>query len=194
MAKTKTPTEEKFEKIDFNLFEALEAIDRKDYGYYDILTEEQKKKFSPYMMLIWASSISNKQLQKKSLIQTNSIANKYFFNENIQKHPKLQWLMLCASGLGVGKQYHQWIPHIREKVSKLQDDTKNNEIHEYYKKIYPTVDKELIEEISNTFLKIHKKKMYLSKQFPNMKLDDIELLNELTNDFEIEKYKQENGE
>ena len=34
MARTKTPADEKFEKQDFNLFEAIAAIDKKDYGYY----------------------------------------------------------------------------------------------------------------------------------------------------------------
>lgn len=57
MAKAKTPIDEKFEKIDFDLFEALAAIDRKDYGYYDRLTEEQQRKFSPYMMVRWMSSM-----------------------------------------------------------------------------------------------------------------------------------------
>jgi len=35
MAKAKVSADEKFEKQDFDLFEALSAIDNKDYGYYD---------------------------------------------------------------------------------------------------------------------------------------------------------------
>jgi hypothetical protein len=44
LAKVKTPVDEKFEKQDFNLFEAITAIDKKDYGYYDRLTPEQTTK------------------------------------------------------------------------------------------------------------------------------------------------------
>ena len=50
MARAKTPTDEKFEKQDFNLFESIAAIDKKDYGYYDRLTSEQQRKFVPFMM------------------------------------------------------------------------------------------------------------------------------------------------
>ena len=32
MARTKVPTDEKFEKQDFDLFEAITAIDKKDYA------------------------------------------------------------------------------------------------------------------------------------------------------------------
>ena len=37
--KKNTPVDEKFEAQDFNLFDALTAMDKKDYGYYDRLTE-----------------------------------------------------------------------------------------------------------------------------------------------------------
>ncbi len=43
MAKATTPVDEKFEKQDFDLFEALNAIDNKDYEYFDRLTPEQQK-------------------------------------------------------------------------------------------------------------------------------------------------------
>ena len=47
---TKTPIDEKFEKQDFNLFDALLALDKKDYVYIDKLNAEQQKKFVPYIM------------------------------------------------------------------------------------------------------------------------------------------------
>ena len=55
--KNSTPKDEKFEKTDIDLFDVLAAMDKKDYGYYDKLTEEQKKKFVPYMMVLWMSCI-----------------------------------------------------------------------------------------------------------------------------------------
>lgn len=194
MAKAKTPTEEKFTNIDFNLFEALEAIDRKDYGYYDRLTEEQKKKFVPFMLVQWISTVkANTKIQQYYLLATNDFANRYLFNENIQKHPKLQWMMLCTAGLG-SKQFHQWIPQIKEKVIKLKESPNKDDIFEYYKKIYPSTDASLLKEIAEEFVNIYKRKTYLANEYPAMKLDDIEVLHGLVSDDDIKQYEQQQGD
>lgn len=193
MAKAKTPTDEKFEKVDFDLFEALAAIDRKDYDYYDTLTEEQKKKFTPFMLIKWSSAIkANSKLQSYYICASNDLANKYLFNENVMKHPKLQWLMLCTIGLGT-KQYHQWIPQIKESVSKLKDKPKSDEISEYYNKIYPNIDKALLKEISDTVCKDYSRKHFFAQEFPSMKMDEIEVLNAIVSDNEIKRYEEEKG-
>lgn len=130
MAKAKISTDEKFEKVDFDLFGALAAIDRKDYDYYDRLTEEQQRKFNPYMMVRWMSSIKgNSALQQYHVLSTNEFANTHLFGEFVSKHPKLQWLMLCASGLGNGKQFHQFL-----KNNKLDDNNRMN----FLSTVYPT--------------------------------------------------------
>ena len=118
--KPATPTDEKLDNQDFNLFEALKALDRKDYDYYDKLTPAQQKKFVPYMMLLWMSAIKgNEGISRYYIMATNEYANKHYFNEYVQKHAKLQWLMLCAASPGLGGHLHQWIPSIKDKVSKL---------------------------------------------------------------------------
>mgnify|MGYP006275440093 CR=1 FL=1 len=194
MTKAKTPIDEKFEKQDFDLFEGLAAIDRKDYNYYDRLTDEQKKKFVPYMMILWTSAIKgNKDLQAYYLQSTEYHANKYLFNENIQQHPKLQWMMLCAASPSMGKQFHQWIPHIRTAVSKLSEGAKVKEVKEYYKKIYQGTEDKLITEIAELYVSQQNKKVYLAERFPHLKYDDIELLNELTTDEEIAEYERDLG-
>ena len=130
MAKATTPKDEQLEKQDFDLFEALAAIDKKDYGYFDKLTEEQQRKFSPYMLVRWMSGIKgNTALQQYHVLSTNEFANTHLFGEFISKHPKLQWLMLCASGLGKGKQFHQFL-----KNNKLDD----NDLINFLSKVYPT--------------------------------------------------------
>jgi len=52
MAKEKLSADEKFEKVEFDLFDALAAIDRKDYSYYDRLTPEQQKKFVKALIIM----------------------------------------------------------------------------------------------------------------------------------------------
>ena len=192
MAKQKLATDEKFTNVDFNLFEALEAIDKKDYGYYDRLTLEQRKKFSAYMMIIWASSVNGAN-QKNQLKSVANAANPYFFDENIGKSPKLQWLLLCAASLGKGKQFHQYIPHLENKVVKLQKKAVLSEVREYFKKVHPNVDAELIEEISKLYTEQQHRKVYFAEKFPNLKFDEIDLLNELLTDEEIKKYERDYG-
>lgn len=194
MAKEKLSQDEKFEKVDFDLFEALAAIDRKDYSYYDRLSHEQQKKFVPFMMLHWVSAIKgNRDIQSYYLQSTDYHANKYLFNEQVQKHPRLQWLMLCAASPGVGKQFHQYIPHIKDRVSKLKDHAKHKDIKDYYKKIYPRESDSLIDKITDQFVAKHKKKMYLASRFTEMKLDEIELLSDIISDEDIEEYEKSLG-
>lgn len=194
MAKEKVSKEEKFEKVDLDLFEVLAALDKKDYAYFDKLTEEQQKKFVPFMMIHWMSAIKgNEGLSRYYVMSTNEYANKYLFNEVVQKHPKMQWLMLCASSPGLGKQFHQWIPHISSQVSKLKSPAKAKEIKEYFAKIYPKTDSNTLQEFAEEFVRDHKRKVYLSEVFPNLKIEDIETLNQIVTDSDIEQYEKDRG-
>lgn len=194
MAKEKVQADEKFENQDFDLFQALIAIDKKDYGYYDRLTVEQQKKFVPFMMLHWVSAVNGgKDIQSYYLQSTDYHANKYLFNENVQKHPKLQWLMLCSASPGVGKQFHQWIPHLKDKVAKLREKPKTKEIKEYYKKIYPRASDSDLTLLSEGYVDEHRKKMYLANKFPTLKFDEIETLSGLITDQDIEDYEKDWG-
>jgi hypothetical protein len=192
MAKQKLTTDEKFTNVDFNLFEALEAIDRKDYGYYDRLTPEQQRKFSAYMMLMWVPSVKG-VYQSTYLQRTNEIANKYIFDEVVQDNPKLQWLLLCASSVGKGKQYREYVPSLSIKVVKLQEKAELDSVKKYFTKLHPNVDSELIDEITKLYTQQQHRKVYLAEKFPHLKLDEIELLNELTTDDEIQEYERLSG-
>lgn len=190
----KTASDEKFQDVDFPLFEAIAAIDRKDYNYFDSLTNEQQKKFVPYMLLHWISSVkSSIALQQFHLLSTAEFANKHMFNENIMNHPKLQWMMLCAAGLGQGKQFHQWIPHIKEKVSKLKEVATMKDTQDYYTKIYKNLPENELKELSTSFVKKQTRKVYLAETFPNLKFDEIEILNDIVTDDQIKKYQEETG-
>jgi protein-tyrosine-phosphatase len=192
--KKSIPVDEKFEAQDFNLFDALLAMDKKDYEYYDRLTEEQQKKFIPYMMTHWMSAIKGSgDVQGYYLRSVDYHANKYLFNEYVQKHPKLQWYMLCASSPGLGKQFHQWIPHLGSKVTSLKEPAKTKEIKEYYTKIYPKVDSDDIDEIAKAFVLEHKRKCYLAETYPNLKQADIEVLSQLVTEEEIKQYEKDRG-
>ena len=192
--KAAAPVDEKFENMDFDLFSALAALDKKDYAYIDRLTDEQQRKFVPYMMTHWMSAIkSSGDLQGYYLMSTNYHANTHLFNEYVSKHPKLQWQMLCAASPGIGKQFHQWIPHLSSKVTQLKETPKEKEVREYFTKIYPKASEANIYATSEAFVTAHKKKVYLASKYPNLKQTDIETLSELVTDAEIKQYEKDSG-
>lgn len=184
------------EKLDeeLNLFEVLDALDRKDYGYYDRLPEAKQKKFAPFVLIQWMSAVKgNAGIQSYYVMNTDYTANKYLLNEYVSKHPKLQWLMLCAASPGLGKQFHQWIPNIKLKVAKLEEPAKLKDIKDYYKKIYPKAGADDISAVAEAFVQDHKKKCYLADLYPGMKQDDIEVLSQIITDKDIKQYEQDRG-
>lgn len=186
--------DEKFENIEVDLFDILAAIDKKDYGYYDRLTDEQKKKIVPFMLTHWVSAIKGSEgLSRYYVMSTNEYANKYLFAEFVQRHPKLQWMMLCSASPGLGKQFHQWIPHIRDKVIKYKEAATLKEIKDYYTKIYPKADSESIGEVSKAYVTEQKRKMHLGQIYPHMKVADLEILNQIVSDEDIEQYERDRG-
>jgi hypothetical protein len=188
------PADEKLENQDFNLFEAIAALDKKDYGYYDRLTPEQQRKFVPFMLIKWLSYVKGSgDIAGYYVMSTEYNANKYFFNESVSKHPKLQWYMLCAASPGLGKQYHQWLPQIKERVSLLKEPAQVKEIKEYFTKIYPKANSEDLTEYSKQFVQEQRKKMHLAEIYPHLKIADIEVLSQTVTDEDITQYEKDRG-
>lgn len=106
-------------------------FDRKNRAFYDELTDEERKKFSNYLMIRWGSSVQgSRELQEFYVIATNERLNKHFFAVN--RHPKLQWLMATSVSPGLGRQRHQWI-------APKKRDSGNNEIKKALMDIYPNM-------------------------------------------------------
>ena len=86
----------------------MAQFDKKNREFYDELTDEEKKKFSNFLMIRYGSSVSgSKDLQEFYLIATNERLNKKWFG--CSKHPKLQWLMATTVSPDIGTQRHNWI-------------------------------------------------------------------------------------
>ena len=197
-AKKTIPVDEKLENTDLNMFQVLEAIDRKDYGFYDKLSPDQQKKFVPFTIIQWMSAVkASSDVQKYYLCSVEHHANKHLFNYMIaskdHSHPKMQWLMLCAASPGIGKQFHQWIPRISDKISLLVENANQADTKEYFKKIYPKENDQTISEISTEFVKNQKRKVVLAKIYPTLKIEDIELLSTILTDDEINQYARDSG-
>jgi len=105
-----------------DIFKMLEAVDCKDYDFYDRITDEERQGFSAFLALKWGASVEgSREIQHYYLAATNHYCNKYWYD--ITKHPKLQWLELCAAAPGVGKQRHTWL-EMQKKDKTKNDQTK----------------------------------------------------------------------
>ena len=111
-------------------------FDCKNRLFYDSLTDEERKKFSNFLMIRWGSSIQGSaELQGYYLQSSNHYVNKHFFA--INRHPKLQWLCATAVSPDLGTQRHQWIAPkkkeagvsgIRKQIADLFPHLKDDEI------------------------------------------------------------------
>jgi hypothetical protein len=116
------------------LKDVMSAIDKKDRGFYNRLTDEQKKAFSAWMMMRYASSVQGRNAAHY-LFMVNELVNKNF--SDVSKHPELQWLLLSAAGSGK-VEFH---PYIKPPNSKKKKD----KVSEFLSSIYPHFKSDEIE-------------------------------------------------
>ncbi len=114
----------------------MAEFDRKNREFYDSLTDEERKKFSNYLMIRWGSAVQgSRELQEFYVIATNERLNKRFFD--INRHPRLQWLCATTVSPGLGTQRHPWIAPkkreagasgIRKQLAELYPHLKDDEV------------------------------------------------------------------
>ena len=114
----------------------MAVFDRKERDFYTSLTDDERKKFSNYLMIRYGSSVvGSRDLQEFYLIACNQRLNKDFFA--INRHPQLQWLCATTVSPGIGTQRHQWIAPkkkepgaggIKKQLAELYPHMKDDEI------------------------------------------------------------------
>ena len=103
------------------------CFDRKDRNFYADLTDEEKKKFSNFLMIRWGSSVQgSRDLQEFYVISTNERLNKHFFA--INRHPQLQWLCASSVSPGMGAHRHQWISPKKKDENLANAGTKKKQL------------------------------------------------------------------
>jgi len=119
----------------------MTQFDRKNREFYDELTDEEKKKFSTYLMLRYGASVEgNADLQEWYLRATNERMNINFFD--LGKHPKLQWLLATTVSPGMGTQRHYW------QASKKKEGS-NSKVVKFLTQLYPYMKQDEIELLAN---------------------------------------------
>ena len=120
-----------------NIANEMAQFDRKNRDFYNSLTDEEKKKFSNYLMVRWGSSVQGgRDLQEYYLISCNERLNKHFFAVN--KHPQLQWLMATTVSPGMGTFKHQWIAPKKKEAG-------SNAIQKQLAELFPNMKRDEIE-------------------------------------------------
>lgn len=96
----------------------MRAFDSKEREFYDELTEEERKKFSTFLMMKYGANVEGSpDLQEWYLRAHNERVNQNFFD--IGRHPKLQWLTCTTVSPGLGNQRHYWLaPKKKESDSR----------------------------------------------------------------------------
>ena len=123
-----------------NINNEMSQLDRKNRDFYDELTDEERKKFSTYLMIRWSSAVQGgREIQEYYVQSCNHYLNKHFFA--INRHPKLQWLAATAVSPGMGTHRHQWI-------APKKKETGSNEIKKTLMELMPTAKMSDIDALS----------------------------------------------
>lgn len=113
-----------------NISYEMSRFDLKDRAFYDDLTDEERKKFSPYLMIRWGSCVDGPaELQAYYLMSVNERLNRNFFDISTKEHKKLQWLLATTVSPNMGKQRHSWI--------SAKKKTANNKTEKFIQTIFP---------------------------------------------------------
>ena len=98
----------------------LNAVDQKNYNFYDNLTDDEKKAFSPYLLMRYtASTQGDRDIQEWFIEMTNEMVNKnhWVLSKN---HKALLWKLFAATGAGVNC-YHPYLAMgKKEKANKIE--------------------------------------------------------------------------
>ena len=98
----------------------LKAVDLKDYKFYENLTDEERKSFSPYILMRYTASVQgDREVQEHFLEMTNECVNKnhWVLSKN---HKELLWKLFAATGVGANA-YHPYLASgKKEKANKIE--------------------------------------------------------------------------
>ena len=98
----------------------LEAVDLRNYDFYDNLSDQEKKEFSPYVLMRYVSNVQGEtNIQEWFLETTNELVNKdhWVLSKN---HKGLLWKLFAGCGAGV----KTYLPYLKagtkEKAIKIE--------------------------------------------------------------------------
>lgn len=192
---TKTPTDETLSNTDFPLWDALAAIDRKDYDWWSNLTPEQQRKWSPYMMVLWTSAVrAGADLAGYYVRSVDHYANTHMFNECVVNHPQLQWYMLCAASPGCGVHRHLWTGSLSTRITRYSERAKLKDVQTALDRTHPHLGSSVRADMAQKYCNMQHLRVYLAAECKEQSLEDIATLASVLTDEEIREYKRQCGD
>ena len=97
----------------------LAAVDTRNYDFYDSLTDEEKKEFSPFVLMRFISNTTgDTDIQEWFIERTNEMVNKDHWVLS-KSHKPLLWKLCASTGIG-SKCYHPYLAAgKKEKALKI---------------------------------------------------------------------------
>jgi hypothetical protein len=131
------------EKVE--LKEKLTAVDQNIRELWDAMDAEQQKSLKNefYILNRYVSSAAGqkREIQEHFVLAVNEYFNKNW--NNLQKHPKLMWLLLCMCSYNGEKTFfHEWIGY------KRKPGTNSKKIN-FLSELYPTKKMDEIELLAS---------------------------------------------
>ena len=118
--------------------EEMRAIDQRDRGWWDSLTEEEQKKVGIFILMRYTSAVQtrNADIEYHYLALTNELVNRHY--NILRREPQLQHKLLQCVGLG-STQFHPWIPPSKQKKGK------QGKLMKWLQELYPIYNDDELE-------------------------------------------------
>ena len=141
----------------------MAQLDTKNRAFYDELSDDERKKFSTYLMLRWGSAVGGEPILQQYYLQAmNERVNKRFFD--LGKHPKLQWLLLTTVSPNMGKHRHEWMAFSARKLKNKRADV--------IAKLYPEYKLDDCELMANSIPDLEFKAMLVELGWTDKEIKD----------------------
>ena len=90
-----------------DLKKTLRAADLRDKNFYDQMSEEDQKLYSPFMLMKYMASVKGEQWMQEHYVEMiNEVVNKHLWT--VSNHKKLAWILTAMCGVEQG-QFHPWL-------------------------------------------------------------------------------------
>ena len=90
-----------------DLKKTLRAADLRDKNFYDQMSEEDQKLYSPFMLMKYMASVKGEQWMQEHYVEMiNECVNKHLWT--ISKYKKIAWMLTAMCGVEQ-QQFHPWL-------------------------------------------------------------------------------------
>lgn len=143
----------------------LAAVDQRNYDFYDNLSDQEKKEFSPYVLMRYTSNVEgDRDLQEWFLERTNELVNKDHWTLS-KNHKALLWKLFAGVGIG-SKLYHPYL--------KASSKEKAVKIEKLLAELYPAMKLAEIKMMARMMTKEDKQELFDKMGFDKKQRKDYE--------------------